>query len=94
MSDDVNGKASWIKGTSYAIWYSADINFWLIGYYLDIGSRFSYIAAKNEFEGLTDKRNEWRYWNGSIWINANRNDIDIQCKGKILSIIKLYIHYC
>ena len=87
MSDDVNGKTSWIKGTSYAIWYNADINFWLIASSEYIGSRYASIAAKNEFEGLTDKRNEWRYWNGSSWINANRNDIDIRCKGKLLSII-------
>ena len=86
MSDDVNGKISWIKGTSYAIWYSADINFWLIGHYSEIGSRFAYIAAKNEFEGLTDKRNEWRYWNRTSWIDANIYDIDIQCKGKLLNI--------
>ena len=87
MSDDVNGKTSWIKGNSYAIWYNADLNFWLISYLQFIGSRLASIKAKNEFEGLTDKRNEWSYWNGSSWINANKNDIDIQCKGKILCII-------
>ena len=87
MSDDVNGKPSWIKGTSYAIWYNTDINFWLIAPLIYIGSSFASIAAKNEFEGLTDKRNDWRYWNGSSWINANSNDIDIQCKGKIINMV-------
>ena len=87
MSDEVNGKKSWIKGTSAAIWYNADINFWMIAPSKYIGSRLASIKAKNEFAGLSDKRNEWSYWNGSSWINANKNDIDIQCQGKILCII-------
>ena len=87
MSDDVNGKPSWIKGTSYAIWYNADINFWLIADSIYIGSMVAAIIAKNEFEGLTDKRNEWSYWNASSWIDANRNDLDIQCKGKIINMV-------
>ena len=87
MSDEVNGKPSWIKGTSYAIWYNADINFWLIGYSSFLGSRLALIKAKNEFKGLSDKRNEWSYWNGSSWINTNKNDIDIQCKGKIINMV-------
>ena len=86
-SDNVNGKPSWIKGNSYAIWYNADINFWLIAPLGYLGGRLATIKAKNEFEGLSDKRNEWSYWNGSSWINANRNDIDVQCKGKIINMV-------
>ena len=108
VSDDVNGKPSWIqkeenpswivdnRTISSAIWYNADINSWFIGLLDYLGSKnvsvLPSLYTENEFEGLTDKRNKWNYFNGSNWIPANPNGIAVQCKGKNTSLT-VFIHY-
>ena len=88
-SDDVNGKPSYKKGEScwycwnsheYAIWYSKDINgYWMLGDFDSIGSDEGGIIAQNEFEGLTDERNNWYYTFNDKWIKAEKNDIVVKC---------------
>ena len=71
ISTDFNGKPSYTFGEK-AIWYHKN-NLWIIGLIGDLGN--SVMRAKNEFAGLTDSRNHWRYWYGLREVN----DINVQC---------------
>ena len=106
VSEDVNGKPSWIQMEKYnpswiidssAIWYNADIDSWFIGLLDYLGSKnasvWPSLYTKNEFGGLTDKRNKWNYFNEINWIQANPNDIAVQCKGKNNSIIVFMTYF-
>jgi len=74
ISTDVNGKPSYTFGGN-AIWYrkGSPKNIWFIGQISVIGS-FGFIRAYDDFRGLTDERNLWRYTTG-----GEVNDIDVQC---------------
>ena len=74
MSSNVNGKPSYSMG-EYAIWYNSEFNAWLFGSIDDIGSTITGIYAFDDFGGLTDEKNVWRYWNGDEWKIASTNDI-------------------
>ena len=80
-SSDVNGKPSYRKDDK-AIWY-IKCNQWLIGDLEDLGSTRGSIYAKDDFGGLTDEKNVWRYSNNgysnSGWRTAGTNDITVEC---------------
>ena len=84
----VNGKPSWTS-KSKAIWYIREKKHWLIGNLDDLGDNLAFIFAINEYSGLDDQRNEWKYWDGRGWKSAK--DINVQCLGNftILSLLGL-----
>ena len=82
-SEVINGKSSW-KYNDNAIWYLPNENNWLIGPSNWIGEDAAYIHASNTFEGLTDYRNQWKYWGGSSWkLSSDSEDVTVTCKDKI-----------
>ena len=84
-SQPVNGKPSW-KNEDNAIWYLESENNWLIGPLKWIGHDAAYIHASNSFEGLTDYRNQWKYWDGSSWkVSSDSNDVTVTCKDSNLN---------
>ena len=84
-SQPVNGKPSW-KNEDNAIWYLKSENNWLIGPLKWIGHDAAYIHASNSFEGLTDYRNQWKYWDGSSWkVSSDSNDVTVTCKDSNLN---------
>ena len=79
-SQPVNGKPSW-KNKDNAIWYLESEKNWLIGPLKWIGYDAAYIHASNSFDGLTDYRNQWKYWDGSSWkASSDSNDVSVTCK--------------
>ena len=56
----VNGKPSW-KNNGYAIWYKPQIDVWFIGPLSEIGNYFAFLGALNNFSGITDNDNQWKY---------------------------------
>ena len=80
ISGLVNGKQSWISN-SHAIWYSLEYG-WLIGDLDTIGENVCSIYANDDYGGLDDTNNQWKYWDGSNWILASANDIFINCTSK------------
>ena len=59
-SSDVNGKPSY-KNDDNAIWYSKENNNWMVGTIDDIGGINGFVYARDDFGGLTDKKNLWKY---------------------------------
>jgi len=79
-SQPVNGKPSW-KNKDNAIWYLESEKNWLIGPLKWIGYDAAYIHASDSFDGLTDYRNQWKYWDGSSWkASSDSNDVSVTCK--------------
>ena len=74
ISSNVNGKPSFSNGNN-AIQYNNQLNAWLVGSNDDIGSSTAGIYAFDDLGGLTDEKNVWFYWNGSVWKQAGTNDI-------------------
>ena len=72
-----NGRTSWING-DYAIWYYPII--WIIGDLADRGELIGHIVADNNFYGVTDDKNEWKYWDGNSWtFPIDPTDVQITC---------------
>ena len=84
ISETVNGKPSWKSGEN-AIWYAPVDNNWLIGYLNKLGEDDGELFAPNDYGGLTDNRNVWRYtpsWLGFGWIiPSDSNDVIVSCSG-------------
>ena len=81
ISETVNGKPSWKSGEN-AIWYAPVDNNWLIGYLNKLGEDDGEFFAPNNYEGLTDNRNVWKYSDGSTWITpSDSNDVIISSSG-------------
>ena len=82
FATNVNGKSSW-KNDAHAIWYAQSSNVWLIGSLSDIGKdpwNSGFILASNDFSGITDNDNQWRYRYGQGWASPlDPNDIQITC---------------
>ena len=75
ISTPLNGKPSWTKST-YAIYYRK--GYWAIGPMESIGGEFAWIYASNDFSGLTDSDNVWKFSNGSNFeYPSNPKDIQI-----------------
>ena len=83
ISDPINGKPTWILG-SQAIWYDSDYDKWRIGSLDSIGTNTCGITAKDDYEGLDDDNNVWKYYGGPDigWVWADENDISINCTSK------------
>ena len=80
ISNQTNGKPSWTLDP-YAIWYSLEYG-WLIGDLADIGQNIAAIYALDNYGGLDDNNNQWNYHDGSNWVAASPNDINIDCTSK------------
>ena len=78
--DPYNGKPSWTLDP-YAIWYSLEYG-WLIGDLDNIGQNIAEIYATDDYGGLDDINNQWNYYDGSTWVAASPNDININCTCK------------
>ena len=91
-SSDVNGKPSYRKDDK-AIWY-IKCNQWLIGDLEDLGSTRGSIYAKDDFGGLTDEKNVWRYSNNGYsnngWKTAGKNDITVECTSGTSKLLKTH----
>ena len=75
ISTQLNGKPSWTKST-YAIYYRRGD--WAIGPMEFIGGEFAWIYASNDFSGLTDSDNVWKFSIGSNFeYPSNPKDIQI-----------------
>lgn len=77
ISDPINGKQSWTL-SPYAIWDNG-YKRWIIGNLHEIGQNVAFIYANDDYEGLDDDNNQWNYWDGSNWITAGANDVNITC---------------
>ena len=78
LSDTVNGKPSWIMGSSApgAIWYVHEHKSWHIGPKTHIGQN---IASKTS-GGPDNSSNTWKYYNENMkWIISGTNDVSVQC---------------
>ena len=64
-SSYVNGKPSFKMGEQ-AIWYNTEYNEWLIGSIDYLGQKIGQIYTKNEFGGLTNEQNVWKYFDNGI----------------------------
>ena len=84
ISETVNERPSWKSGEN-AIWYAPVGNNWVIGYWKKLGENDGEFFAPNNYEGLTDNRNVWRYtpsWMGFGWIiPSDSNDVIVSCSG-------------
>ena len=79
ISETVNGKPSWKNGEN-AIWYVG--NNWIIGYWNKLGEDDGEFFAPNNYGGLADDRNVWKYSDGSTWITpSDSNDVIISSSG-------------
>ena len=78
ISDPVNGIQSWTS-VSHAIWYSLDILAWMIATQNYIGGNICSIYTFADYDGLDDPNKLWQYWDGSNWITADANDINVTC---------------
>ena len=88
ISDRINGKPSWTS-VSNAIWYSLNFG-WLIGTQDNIGGDICRIYGADDYGGLDDTNNQWNYYDGSNWVSATSNEININCTSKDL----FEIHFC
>ena len=79
ISTRVNGKPSWTKST-YVIYYRK--GYWAIGPMESIGGEFAWIYASNDFSGLTDSDNVWKFLTFRFSIGSHfeypSNPTDIQ----------------
>ena len=98
ISDRINGKPSWTSvsnaipswtSVSNAIWYSLNFG-WLIGTQDNIGGDICRIYGADDYGGLDDTNNQWNYYDGSDWVLATPNEININCTGKNL----FAMHFC
>ena len=78
-SSNFDGKPSY-KTDDLAIWYNKEANVWFIGKHENLGSLKGGIFAVDEFGGLTDEKNVWKYWNGDEWKTAGSNEITVGCE--------------
>ena len=79
ISSDVNGKPSYKMGDD-AIWYNERYKSWTIGSINELGGSTGVgIYAKDNFGGLTDEKNLWRYKFDNGWKSAGTNDITVEC---------------
>ena len=76
ISDPINGKPSWTTDF-HAIWYWQ--GYWSIGYLSNIGTNTVGMFASDDYEGLDDDNNQWYYADGSNFISAGANDVNITC---------------
>ena len=76
ISDPINGKPSWTTH-SLAIWYWQ--GYWNIGYLSNIGTNTVGMFASDDYEGLDDDNNQWKYHVGSDYVLAGANDVSITC---------------
>ena len=79
-SSDVNGQPSYKMGGD-AIWYNEEYKSWNIGSINELGGNTGVgIFAEDDFGGLTDEKNLWKYKlpNG-VWNTASTNDITVEC---------------
>jgi len=99
ISNTVNGKPSW-KSDENAIWnWNGN---WMIGYRNKLGENNGELTAPDNYEGLTDNRNVWSYYDNttSSWITpSDSNDVIISSsRGKVkelkLSIYGAFYHTC
>merc|ERR1711935_634521 len=75
--EEINGKPTYKKGL-YGIWYD-DRGQWLLGDIAGLGSSTGAIhSIKNDFEGIIDPRNVWKYYTGNEWKTAGTNDVNVQ----------------
>ena len=76
----VNGKPSWKNGEN-AIWSVG--NNWMIGYWNKLGEDDGELFAPNNYGGLADNRNVWKYSvDGRTWITpSDSNDVIISSSG-------------
>ena len=86
IADPINGKQSWTLDP-YAIWYSLEWG-WLIGELDDIGEDVCAFYAFDDYGGLDDTNNQWNYWDGSNWISAGANDVNITCTSNTISLVE------
>ena len=78
-SSIINGLPSWISN-SQAIWYTQELNKWVIGPLDQIGTIYSAIAGKNGFSCPFDIPSEkWKYVQNGIWASATSNEISVNC---------------
>ena len=89
----VNGTLTFVKvGCAIRYYEGHDPNTWSIGPSYSLGNGSFHIRAEDNFEGLTDVRNQWKYWwYGSLnitgpednftgsWNITGPNDVIIQC---------------
>ena len=89
ISETVNGKPSWKSGEN-AIWFLPVQNNWMIGYWNKLGEDDGQIHASNDYGGLSDIHNIWKYTvDDGPWITpSSSNDVIITCStGKNLQNI-------
>ena len=82
ISETVNGRPSWKSGEN-AIWYEPVGNSWLIGYWKKLGEDAGEFFARNNYGGLTDNRNVWKYtMDDSTWLSPSDSyDVIISSSG-------------
>ena len=78
ISAAINGKQSWTSDP-YAIWYQSEYDVWIIGNLDKIGQNVAFIYANDDYGGLDDANNEWYYSDGSNFVSAGANDVNITC---------------
>ena len=81
ISETVNGKPSWKSGEN-AIWCNSN-GYWMIGYWNKLGEDDGHFYARNDYEGLTDNRNVWKYTKDErTWTTpSDSNDVIISFSG-------------
>ena len=81
ISKIVNGRPSWKSGEN-AIWCNPNGN-WMIGYWKKLGGNDGEFFAPNDYGGLTDNRNDWKYTvDDSTWLSpSDSNDVIISSPG-------------
>ena len=78
----INGREYWVQADGErAIWYVPEFKDWAIGYKDDLGSNFRSLATASSVAADCpyDTRNNWKYWNGSLWVSPI-NNADIRCQ--------------
>ena len=90
-SSDVNGEPTY-RNDDKAIWYNK-LGSWMIGDLKRLGSIKGGIYAKNNFGGLTDEKNIWKYWMDNGWKTAGTNDIIIECTSGTSKLFKNFFTY-
>ena len=88
----VNGKTSWISSTSNQtlLWYNTPSADWMIGYQGDLESSTSGSISSTGDQGISScpynvPNDAWKYVGIGGWINADANDVSVEClTGKLL----------
>ena len=79
-SSDINGKPCYRMGKQ-AIYYYPDSNQWKIGHIDKIGIGRCRMYAQNNFGGLTDEKNVWKYFDKTQKSIRTSESNDIVVKG-------------